>query len=168
MLSNLFVHVFFLYYNSLLKYSQPVCGSQLKKKKQTVCERTVYHYHYTNWPDHGTPSHPLPVLSFVKKSAAANPPDGGPIIVHCRYDTITIAILWHSFLQLYGICSAGVGRTGTYIVLDAMMRQVQARGDLNIFGFLNHIRTQRNFLVQTEEQYIFTHDALLEGIERLV
>ncbi|KAG8225884.1 hypothetical protein J437_LFUL006046 [Ladona fulva] len=57
---------------------------RIKKKKHTVTDRLVYQYHYTNWPDHGTPDHPLPVLSFVKKSSVANPPDSGPIIVHCR------------------------------------------------------------------------------------
>ena len=73
------MHITYMHGNNLCPSS-----SQLKKKSRTATDRVVYQYHYTNWPDHGIPENPLPILSFVRKSAAANPEGAGPIVVHCR------------------------------------------------------------------------------------
>ncbi|XP_059098877.1 tyrosine-protein phosphatase Lar-like isoform X3 [Tigriopus californicus] len=105
--------------------------------------REVKQFQYTAWPDHGVPEHPAPFLQFLRRITAMNPMDAGPVITHC---------------------SAGVGRTGAFIVIDSMLERVRHEKTIDVYGHVTCLRSQRNYMVQTEDQYIFIHDALLEAV----
>ncbi|XP_057663136.1 tyrosine-protein phosphatase Lar isoform X3 [Diorhabda carinulata] len=104
--------------------------------------RELKQLQFTAWPDHGVPDHPAPFLQFLRRVRTLNPLDAGPIIVHC---------------------SAGVGRTGCFIVIDSMLERMRHEKTVDIYGHVTCLRAQRNYMVQTEDQYIFIHDSLLEA-----
>ncbi|XP_034470605.1 receptor-type tyrosine-protein phosphatase F isoform X15 [Hippoglossus hippoglossus] len=105
-------------------------------------KREVRQFQFMAWPDHGVPEYPTPILSFLRRVKSCNPPDAGPMVVHC---------------------SAGVGRTGCFIVIDAMLERMKHEKSVDIYGHVTCMRAQRNYMVQTEDQYIFIHEALLEA-----
>ncbi|XP_032826470.1 receptor-type tyrosine-protein phosphatase delta isoform X28 [Petromyzon marinus] len=105
-------------------------------------KREVRQFQFTAWPDHGVPEYPTPFLAFLRRVKACNPSDAGPMVVHC---------------------SAGVGRTGCFVVLDATLERLRSERTADVYGFVTCLRSQRNYTVQTEEQYVFVHEALLEA-----
>ncbi|XP_068563883.1 protein tyrosine phosphatase receptor type Fa isoform X2 [Cebidichthys violaceus] len=105
-------------------------------------KREVRQFQFMAWPDHGVPEYPTPTLAFLRRVKACNPPDAGPMVVHC---------------------SAGVGRTGCFIVIEAMLERMKHEKSVDIYGHVTCMRAQRNYMVQTEDQYIFIHEALLEA-----
>ena len=50
---------------------------------QTRTERTVHHFHFTQWPDHGVPDQ-IKLVSFYKRVKRAKATLNGPLVVHCR------------------------------------------------------------------------------------
>ncbi|XP_050303193.1 tyrosine-protein phosphatase corkscrew isoform X2 [Anthonomus grandis grandis] len=119
-------------------------------------ERKVYHYHFTAWPDHGVPSDPGCVLNFLHEvnkrqeelqKDLEQPP--GAILVHC---------------------SAGIGRTGTFIVIDMILDQLKKYGldcEIDIQRTIQMVRAQRSGMVQTEAQYKFVYLAVQHHIETI-
>ncbi|KAM6976942.1 tyrosine-protein phosphatase non-receptor type 11-like [Aplochiton taeniatus] len=110
--------------------------------------RYIWHYQYLSWPDHGVPNEPGGVLSFLEQVNRTQSaiPDTGPIVVHC---------------------SAGIGRTGTIIVVDILIDIINRQGldcDIDIPKTIQRVRQQRSGMVQTEAQYKFIYMAVQQYI----
>ncbi|KAM9800535.1 receptor-type tyrosine-protein phosphatase T isoform 4-T5 [Syngnathus typhle] len=104
--------------------------------------RELRQFHFTSWPDHGVPCYATGMLGFIRQVKFLNPPDAGPIVAHC---------------------SAGAGRTGCFVAVDIMLDMAENEGVVDVFNCIRELRSQRVNMVQTEEQYVFVHDAILEA-----
>ncbi|XP_029954402.1 receptor-type tyrosine-protein phosphatase H-like isoform X2 [Salarias fasciatus] len=116
------------------------------KHRNTSEERTVKHFHFTAWPDHGVPQGTDVLIQFRGLMRQHIERDGGraPTVVHC---------------------SAGVGRTGTIIALDVLLQQLENEEAVGINAFVHRMRLNRPYMVQTESQYVFLHQCIMDTLK---
>lgn len=139
--------------------------------KESLSHREVVQFHYTTWPDFGIPSSPIAFLQFLKqvRDSGALDSNVGPPVIHC---------------------SAGIGRSGTFCLVDCCLvlvsdslwqvlleelfkyffnQQIDKEGENNVSvqNILLELRQYRMGLIQTVDQLIFSYQAIIEGIKRM-
>ncbi|NXE07384.1 PTPRJ phosphatase, partial [Lophotis ruficrista] len=114
-------------------------------KPNTPESHAVRQFHFTSWPDHGVPETTDLLINFrhlVHEYNSQNPIDS-PTLVHC---------------------SAGVGRTGTFIAIDRLIQQIEMENTVDVYGVVYDLRMHRPLMVQTEDQYIFLNQCVMDII----
>ncbi|GFS46749.1 receptor-type tyrosine-protein phosphatase T [Trichonephila inaurata madagascariensis] len=125
-------------------YKEFIVRTILMRKIDEIRTHRVIQYQFTGWPDQTVPSNVNNLIKFMKRIRDDHPVMGGPMVVHC---------------------SAGAGRSGTYIAIDALCQQAAEDKRVDVFRFVNNARHQRVHLVQTLEQYAFIYEALVEAMQ---
>ncbi|XP_031781216.1 tyrosine-protein phosphatase non-receptor type 1 isoform X1 [Nasonia vitripennis] len=117
---------------------------------ETNESRDILHFHYTTWPDFGVPQSPTAFLRFLAdvRHSGALDQNVGPPIVHC---------------------SAGIGRSGTFCLVDTCLVLVEENGlnSVNVREVLLEMRKSRMGLIQTPDQLRFSYAAIIEGSKQL-
>ncbi|NWR49045.1 PTPRJ phosphatase, partial [Regulus satrapa] len=116
------------------------------EKSNTPESHTVRQFHFTSWPDHGVPETTDLLINFrhlVHEYNSQNPMDS-PTLVHC---------------------SAGVGRTGTFIAIDRLIQQMEMENTVDVYGVVYDLRMHRPLMVQTEDQYVFLNQCVMDIIK---
>ncbi|GIY79513.1 tyrosine-protein phosphatase non-receptor type 1 [Caerostris extrusa] len=114
--------------------------------------REILQFHYTTWPDFGVPESPAAFLNFlfsVRKSGVLNS-NVGPPVVHC---------------------SAGIGRSGTFCLVDSCLVLIEQNNDLNSINIRQQLLEMRHYrmgLIQTPDQLRFSYLAIIEGAKRVL
>uniref|UniRef100_A0A8D0L2V8 Receptor-type tyrosine-protein phosphatase eta n=1 Tax=Sphenodon punctatus TaxID=8508 RepID=A0A8D0L2V8_SPHPU len=114
------------------------------EKSNSTESHAVRQFHFTAWPDHGVPETTDLLSNFrylVHEYMKQNPPTS--LLVHC---------------------SAGVGRTGTFISIDRLIHQMEMENMVDVYGVVYDLRMHRPLMVQTEDQYIFLNQCVLDII----
>ncbi|XP_061578753.1 receptor-type tyrosine-protein phosphatase beta-like [Cololabis saira] len=115
------------------------------KNVRTAEVRSVRHFHFTAWPDHGVPETTELLISFrhLVREHMNQYSRNSPTLVHC---------------------SAGVGRTGTFIAIDRLIFQIERENIVDVYGIVYDLRMHRPLMVQTEDQYVFLNQCALDVI----
>ncbi|XP_016007813.2 receptor-type tyrosine-protein phosphatase beta isoform X2 [Rousettus aegyptiacus] len=110
-------------------------------EEQLDTHKLIRQFHYTVWPDHGVPETTQSLIQFVRtvRDYINRTPGAGPTVVHC---------------------SAGVGRTGTFIALDRILQQLDSKDSVDIYGAVHDLRLHRVHMVKTECQYVYLHQCV--------
>lgn len=111
--------------------------------------RTLMHNQYLNWPDCGLPKKQGVFIEFLDMMIQEESFDE-PIVVHC---------------------SAGVGRTGTFIALSHIKQIIEIQKHMkvdigiSVFSIVRRLREQRMCMVETREQFEFLYDFVCEMVD---
>lgn len=140
-----------VFYGDILvqRRSESVLGDYIIRVldvKSKDIKRTIKQIHYINWPDFGCPDKTKDLLNLVQVVRNEFRPDfKGPVVIHC---------------------SAGVGRSGTFITVDWLLQRIKQQDTVDVFGTVLELRKYRCLMVQTEDQYIYIHDCLSDAIKK--
>lgn len=116
------------------------------KNVKTAESRSVRHFHFTAWPDHGVPETTELLINFrhLVREHMDQYSRHSPTLVHC---------------------SAGVGRTGTFIAIDRLIFQIERDAVVDVYGIIHDLRMHRPLMVQTEDQYVFLNQCTMDIIK---
>jgi len=113
-------------------------------------QRPIFHLMYTGWPDSGVPPNAGELLYLIETTEnsyllAQRLGSSGPIVVHC---------------------SAGIGRTGTFIGVYQILWKLSLGERASVLETVHNLRKQRSGMVQTVAQYIFIYTTIQSYIAR--
>ncbi|CAH8647880.1 unnamed protein product [Schistosoma intercalatum] len=155
----------------------------INDSNMNIEQREIKQFQFTAWPDYGTPDYPQPLLLFIRRVSQVR----SQLMHHLQQERLIndekvnsreLKLSQSSDIHnsmnlnlsdeigpLIVHCSAGVGRTGAFIVIDSQLERLKHENSVDIFGAVCRMRAQRNFMVQTEEQYAFLYDVFIEAAE---
>ncbi|XP_072526999.1 receptor-type tyrosine-protein phosphatase eta [Salminus brasiliensis] len=115
------------------------------KNVKTAETRSIRQFHFTAWPDHGVPETTELLINFrhLVREHMDQYSRHSPTLVHC---------------------SAGVGRTGTFIAIDRLIFRIERDGVVDVYGIIHDLRMHRPLMVQTEDQYVFLNQCAVDII----
>lgn len=138
----------------------------------------VNHAHFIAWPDHGIPDSPQVMIEFINAVRKYDLETKRKNTTTASSSSTAVPESTNSSTTSLVHCSAGIGRTGTYIVIDQCMHHFQRHKNQQpthhdvtkekfVYDLSLSVRSQRALAIQTQDQYSFCYKAVKYFVEKL-